>query len=40
MRDGLRNAALGEAPDKRDAKAEAENSARLAAIDRADRRDR
>ncbi len=32
-RDGLRNAALGQAPNKRDARAEAENQARLAAID-------
>ncbi len=32
-RDALRNAALGEAPGKRNAKAEAENVARLAAID-------
>jgi hypothetical protein len=32
-RDGIRNAALGEAPQKRHAKAEAENAARLAAID-------
>ena len=32
-RDGLRNTWLGQAPDKRDAKAEAENTARLAAID-------
>ena len=32
-RDGLRNAWLGQAPDKRNAKAEAENTARLAAID-------
>ena len=30
---GLRNAALAQAPDKRDTKAEAENNARLAAID-------
>ncbi|WP_210191672.1 CHAT domain-containing tetratricopeptide repeat protein [Rhodomicrobium vannielii] len=33
QRDGLRNAALGEAPEKRNAAAEAENLARLAAID-------
>ena len=32
-RDGLRNAALGQPPAKRDAQAEAENSSRLAAID-------
>ena len=32
-RDGLRNTWLGQAPDKRDAKAEAENNASLAAID-------
>ncbi len=32
-RDALRNAWLGQAPDKRDAKAEADNQARLAAID-------
>ncbi len=32
-RDGLRNAALGQAQDKRDAQAEAENNTRLAAID-------
>ena len=32
-RDGLRNAWLGQAPGKRDAKAEAENNARLDAID-------
>jgi len=32
-RDGLRNSWLGKPSDKRDAKAEAENSARLAAID-------
>ena len=32
-RDALRNASLGEAPAKRNAKAEAENAARLAAID-------
>ena len=32
-RDDLRNISLGMAPDKRDAKAEAENTARLAAID-------
>ncbi len=32
-RDSLRNAALGQAPDKRNAKAEAGNLARLAAID-------
>ena len=32
-RDSLQNAALSQAPDKRDAKAEAENVARLAAID-------
>ena len=32
-RDGLRNEWLGKTPDKRDAKAEAENSARLNAID-------
>ncbi len=32
-RDGLRNAALGQAPDKRDTKAEAENNGRLTSID-------
>jgi CHAT domain-containing protein/tetratricopeptide (TPR) repeat protein len=32
-RDGLRNTWLGQAPDKRDAKAEAENNASLATID-------
>ncbi len=32
-RDGLRNAALGQTPEKRNAKAEGENNARLAAID-------
>jgi len=31
--DGLQNAALSQAPEKRDAKAEADNTARLAAID-------
>ncbi len=38
-RDGLRNAALGQAPDKRNAKAEAENNVRLAADRRDDSRD-
>jgi hypothetical protein len=33
QRDGLHNAALGQAPDQRNAKAEADNQARLAAID-------
>ena len=33
-RDGLRNAWLGQPPDKRDAKAEADNQARLAAIEK------